>query len=129
MQISDENKFILSAIAVVALLTAFCLIFGAVFGFCDDRKINKQAANVQSAETTVEQSAKEVEQTKQDAAEVRGEVKILKEVVKENNEEVKTKTNERIKAAANRARIRNNPIRNVNGADLNRILNDADGKP
>lgn len=129
MKLSDENKFLLSAAAVVALLVTITLAVGAFFNACDNRKIQKQEANVSIAGNAVEQSEKKVEETKQDAAGSRGEVKILKEVIKENNEQVKTKTDERRAAALNRARVRRNRLRNVNGAELNRILDDAERQP
>lgn len=129
IRLSDENKFLLSALALVALLVTVSLAFGAVFGFCDNRKIQKQEANISNAAREVEQGEKQVEETKQDAAGTKGEVKILKEVVKENNEQVKTKTDERRAAALNRARVRRHRLRNVNGAELNRILDDAERQP
>ena len=130
IKISDEHKLILAAIGVFVLLTILVLIFGAVFDFCDRRKIGKQESNIAIRQNRVEESGKKVNESKQNAAEKRGEIKILKEVKKENDEEVNQKLRERRKAADNRADVRRNPVRNVNGADLERILDEAErGKP
>ncbi len=127
IKISEEQKLILTGVFI--LLTLIVLAFGAIFDFCDSRKIKKREANISNRQMQVEESEKKVNETKQDAAEKRGEIKILKEVKKENDEEVNQKLRERRKAADNRADVRRNPVRNVNGSDLERILDEADGKP
>lgn len=129
IRLSDKNKFLLGAAAVVALIVTVCLIFGATFDACSLRKIQKQETNIEQKAEQVEQSEKQVNETKEEAAEAKGEVKILKEVIKENNEEVNQKIDERRRAANRRERVRRNRVSNVNSADLKRILDDADRQP
>lgn len=128
IQLTEQQKLIAGGIGVFTLLVIVALIFGAFFDFCDARKIKKQEANISTKSETVDEGEKTVNETKQEAAETKGEVKVLKEVIKKNDKEVNEKTIERRKATRRRDRIRRNPLRNVNGTDLNRILDEADRK-
>lgn len=124
--LDDDQKFLLGAIGVFTLLTVICLIFGAFFGWCDDRKIQKQEANIERKTNQVEKSEEMVGDAEREAAAEKGEVKVLKETIKENNVEVNRAIEKRNQAAANSNRVRRRPVRNVNGASLERILEDAE---
>ena len=126
IQLSDDQKLILGAVGVFIVLSAITLTVGAIFGWFDSRQIQKQENVIEQKTEQVEQSEKQVEEIKQEADETKGEIKVLKEVKKENDLEVNEKSNRRRDAAANRARVRANPVRNVNGTDLHHTLDNAD---